>query len=514
MKRTALYRIFSVLILVMTLVLTSCNDSWDDHYSKSTKVVSDQTLYGYINSKPELSTFAEMLRISGYDKVINSDQSYTVWAPNNAALEGVDLQNEDLVVEIVRNHIARSIFSTSGVMLSRVSMLNGKYVTFIREEAGFSFGRMLLSEGNTLLKNGLLHIIDGYVPYTNNIWEHIGRTSGLDSLRSFLYRQDRFVFDPVNSVEIGYNEDDQPIYDSIFVYRNLVLDRLGHINDEDSIYTALLPNNDAWNEAYEKIRPYFNIPDVFGGAGRAHFITQFTIIQDLFYRGVYESPEAMPYMTSTNGNTMYNPASLFSNTVAQELSNGWVYQTASIQISDTASWFKPILVEAEFPQGRTNANSSILQRNSQGSGFDISDDRYIVVEPTGLSNVAQPSVTFQIPNTLSATYNIHVVFVPEAIVNPSNPRPNKANFTLVSINTTTGRIRRNPITPSNNVTDAHEVTRMHLGEFTFDFANVVDQEYPSVPVVLEVTNAVRTDETAEFSRTMRIDCIILEPVIE
>lgn len=42
-------------------------------------------LYSQVEAKPELSTFAECIRLIGYDSIINRSGSYTVFAPDNAA---------------------------------------------------------------------------------------------------------------------------------------------------------------------------------------------------------------------------------------------------------------------------------------------------------------------------------------------------------------------------------------------------------------------------------------------
>ena len=512
MKKIIFYS-STILWLLLALITGSCDDSWDDHYKNPSQNLPKGSVMELIESKPELSIFAQMLKNSGYSEKIQASQTYTVWAPINEALEGIDMQDERLVKEIVVNHIARGLITTSGVDTRRVNMENGKFLHFSRLQADdFTIGGIPLLEANELANNGLLHKISGFVPYTLNLWEYIGRAEGLEEIKNFLYSYDEMLFDAPNSVVIAYNEDEQPIYDSVFIYGNRVLEKIGYINRENMLYTALLPDNDAWNEAYDRIKPYFNIPNIFGGEERADFLAKYTLVKDLFYPGLIESPAGMPYLATTTGNVLYNTPKIFANTQKNELSNAYSFKTSGIEIPDTASWFKTIKIEAESTTGRKASNSRINIRNSYGSEMNISQSEYISVDPISLS--AQPSVTFQIPNTLSASYDIYCVFVPEVMINPNNPKPNRADFTLVSINTTAGRIRRNRITPADNVTDPYEVTKMYLGRFDFEFANVVDEEYDLVPVELEIANSVTAVEINDFSRRMLIDYILLEPVME
>jgi len=128
----------------------------------------------------------------------------------------------------------------------------------------------------------------------------------------------------------------------------------------------------------------------------------------------------------------------------------------------------------------------------------------------------EPSVEFSIPNTLSAKYNIYCVFVPAKIVDSNNVTPTKAKFQLTYIRRASGSTFIKRITPANNVTNTEGLTKMFVDQFDFEFANIVDAEYERIAVKLEVSTNVTAQEeqSGNFSRTMRIDCIILEPVLE
>ena len=71
---------------------------------------------------PELSTFAKCLQLAGYDSIINTSGSYTVFAPDNEAFD-LYFQNhpsyhsvEDIpvqeLVRIVKYHIVQNPWST------------------------------------------------------------------------------------------------------------------------------------------------------------------------------------------------------------------------------------------------------------------------------------------------------------------------------------------------------------------------------------------------------------------
>jgi hypothetical protein len=208
----------------------------------------------------------------------------------------------------------------------------------------------------------------------------------------------------------------------------------------------------------------------------------------------------------------FNPDEMFKGLEYESLSNGFAYVTNQIPFTDTSSFFKEIKVEAEYSSGRTNTGSNIFIRSSYGTEFTASNNYYILVDPTSTA----PAIEFSIPNTLSAKYNIYCVFVPAKIVDTNNLTPTKAKFQLTYIRRASGSTFIKRVTPENNVTNPEAFTKMFVDQFDFEYANVIDANYDRVAVKLEVSSVVTTEEeqSGNFSRTMRIDCIILEPVLE
>ena len=512
MKYKKLKDLVPLSVLIIGLLVAACTKEWDDHYDESSFDLPDKTVTQYIKEQPDLSTFYIMLQQTGYDSILNASQAYTVWSPNNSALAGINLSDAELVKKTVQNHITRSRITTSGIDNSFIRMLNNKYVSFSKDASGYTFGENNITSANQPAKNGLVHVIDGYAPYVFNLWEYLDKTNGIDSLRNYIYGESRKVFDAANSTEIGANEDGQVIYDSVFVIWNPILDRLGSIDVEDSTYTAIMPDNNAWNEAYARIAPYYNFPNDAGSTKRQRDLTRFTIIQDMLYRGRITAPANLDSVTSTYGNVFLNPAEIFKGLDYEALSNGLAYVTDKMPFADTTSFFKPIKIEAEQTSGRSNTGSNIFMRSSFGTEFTASGNYYILVDPTS----TEPAVEFSIPNTLSAKYNIYCVFMPAKIVDANNVIPAKAKFQLTYIRRESGSTFIKRITPVNNVTDVDAPTKMFVDQFDFEFANVVDDDFGRIAVKLEVSSAVtpQEEQTGKFSRTMRIDCIILEPVLE
>src|ERR1035437_396876 len=473
---------FNLLIIVLLFVvsITSCVDTWDSHYSPVYSVKSNLNLYKYISKDTTLSTFTKMLRISGYDSILSKTQTYTVWAPVNSAFSGVNtvnLADTALVKEIVKNHIARFSNPTSDVKTKSVFMIDNKYILFTRVGSGFTFGGKNIIKSNIATINGVLHYIDNYVPYSPNIWEFIGKTPGLDSLKAYLYSQSKFQFDVTASGSpIGIDSiTKQLLYDSVFVFKNLILDKLGQLSNEDSIYTAILPTNTAWTEAYNRIKPYFNTL-AKGGAQKQRENTEWAIVRDIAFRPRVSDPASLDSLVSTTGNVFYSPGNyIFSGATKTELSNGNAFVTNLMTHKAGDSWQKAIRIEAETDYyGREKSNCDIYNRTSAGSGLIISQQKYIYVNNLTTNNSSRCYVRFPIPNTLSANYNIYCVFVPTSIVTPTDLRPSKVNFYLTYLDATGKQMPEKLITVTNNVTDPTAVTKMFVTQIQFPYCNLID----------------------------------------
>ncbi|MDP4277144.1 MAG: fasciclin domain-containing protein [Bacteroidota bacterium] len=478
---------------VLAVFATSCsNDEWDEHYSNTGYVLSDESLSEYIQSQSTMSTFYKMMTISGYDSVLNSPETYTVWVPTNEALAQVDLTDTSRVRELVQNHISRFNHPTSGVSSQKLYMLSKKFIYFTKSNDAYYFGSSSLTGKNISTKNGIIHTISGYESYEPSIWEAIGRINNIDSLASYF-----------NSLILTDQDN---------VTTNYVLKLWGAIDNEDSTYTVLFPTNKAWSKAFDLIKSYYNCREVDGGATLQTKLTRYAIAKQTVFRGKID-PFAVDSMTSTFGKVFHNPSNLFLGATRMTASNGVIYLADSLRAAPKELWHDEIMVEAENSlYGRSSLNSNVYTRNSEGTGFVASDDRYIKVDPTASSDISKVSVTFPIPNTLSAKYNIYCVFIPECIEVASSNKPYVANFYLDYYDANGNLVKAKSIA-KGLTTNANKITKLYVGQFQFPFCNIWDGTSTSnIVVKLKVENSVKVSETTTKSRTMRIDCIILEPV--
>lgn len=512
-------------------ISSSCSDAWEEHYIQQPSVKAEnQTIAAYVASQDNLSVFSKMLSISGYDSILSKPQTYTVWTPVDAALSGINLLDTALVRNIVSNHVTRFSYPTSNLSSKVIYMQARKFITFSRTGGGFTFGgyNLVPSQSNIALSNGLVHQLSGYVPYMDNLWEYILKAPGLDSLRLFLDSQSEYIFDSKNSVEIGTNEFGQAVYDSIITFSNPILNQIGLLHLEDSSYTAILPTNKAWADAYNKVKSNYKTLLADGGPARQRYYSQRALVSNLVFRTAISNPEALDSLVTTTGSKFKSPGYLFTNASRVNLSNGIAFQTDSLRFKASESWQQPIKLEAENSSfGRSYNFANLFVRSSLGSAFDgkVSDSKYLLVEPTTVSNTTMSTVTFPIPNTLSGKYNIYCVTVPTTIVDGQPAKAYRMKFYLSYLNNNGNPVNDAPIDASNKLmtpgrigaifnSTAAAVSKIFVTQYEFPFCNILEEGDPSskITVKLRVENATRITETVQYNRSLRIDYLILEPV--
>jgi len=535
---------YSSIFIVLTVCafLFSCRDNWNSHYDDAA-FSSNSNLYELIKQNDQLSKFAKLIEISGYDKILSASQTYTVWAPDNESLSSVDPNAIDSVQAriIVENQIARFNNPTSTPLGKSIRMINKK-IYFYSSDGGINFGGISLVDKNIIANNGLLHTTGGLIPYYNNLYEFISTNENTSSIFNFISQFQENKFDEALSIPID-NIDGLIIYDSITTPYNRLFEYpsmgLGAINNEDSIYTILVPTNQAWEAAYERIAPYFTVYNK--NANYADSVsriqTSLAIINNLIFKGSIQDPSAADSLVSTYTNfkfynsgqkvVIHNVKDLFAGSEKTTASNGLIYLTGDLRLNNVETWNPPISIEAEYTDGRvTGANTSISSRTlTMNSPIqDISGGRYILITPTNSSS--QASVTFSIPDVLSCKYNIYVDIIPS--IDNNNVFYNDSTMLAFNLAYMGSDGTTKTATASNSpqyTTSGTQKMRMKIfSEFEFPVSNYVDQLWYMNPqnkpetLVTTTTLTIRSNVTTQqvtstlYSRRFSIDDIIFEPI--
>lgn len=519
-------KIYNSVLATALIALSGCNEAWDDHYTDKSALEGTSSLLEEINKDPELSTFAQMIHLVGYDELLASSQTFTVWAPVNAALTDVDLTDKAAVTRTLANHIARFNISTATPDDEGVKMLNGKMMYF--SDGAISFGGVDIVKADIHATNGLLHKLNTAIPYSYNFREYINIHSNTSSISDFIAQFDEMLFpsqipgtDDVtsnDSVKVSYNRLlEYPIYG------------LGNIASEDSVFSMVIPDNQAWEKAFQEIEPYFNTYNADQAVADSirKQQTSLAIIGDLIFRTGLNNPLEMDSIISTSGSVISSPTNFFNGMEQIAASNGRIFLASSLNYDMTETFNKVIEIEAEEQTGRTPAaGTTVYTRNVSTDNIlsdEISGQRYIEVFP--VSSSRQPGVTFKVPNILAGEYDIYATFVPANVADATNDSDSTRVQFAVSYLDTNGRSKSKSFNDKSFLTSATKMTTIKVAEaFKFPVANFYDRVWfmnpkndpndrvttTSIYISTNVTNA--EFNANQLSRRFRIDRLEFVPV--
>ena len=512
----------------------ACTDTQDEHYNRSGSL-PDENLRELISADAGLSVFSKLIEIADYNDILSSSQTFTVWAPDNNALSGININTitKEEARLIVESHIARYNHSTAANPLLAIRMRNNKVNSF--SENGSLFGGIAIQKHDILAKNGVLHTLQSQIPYFPNIYEYILTSPHTSKMAEFIRQFEEYIIDPQSI------ESDGSIRDTVYIRYNPLFDRyilnwdrtalrsgLGQINVEDSVYTALIPDNAAWDAAYDRISPYFKAARNNDSIQRLQ--TSLAIVEDLIFRGTIDNPAERDSLVSTSSSVMRQPATLFDGTQKIQASNGLIFLDGNnVDYNPVETWMKPIFVQADEQEGRRIfSNTTIVPRILEGNpDVQASNSRFLEVYQTSLDDNMenQPRVIFDIPQVLSGRYDIYVEFLPGELAQQGDKRASKFRATLNYRNA-----NGNTVTSIANNIETSETEKVKLllfKNFSFPVANYYDRlwsidfinglytiEDRIVATKLEFAVRVTAAEynSKRFGRSFCIDRIIFEPV--
>lgn len=543
---------------------TACSD-WDDHYDNNgVSGSASETIWENVKANANLSQFADLMHKAGYDEVINTTQTYTVWAPLNGtfnydSLNALPLTN--LKEHFAMNHVARFNYPASGSVDAAVTMLNKKVMPF-SGNGTYTFNGVEVVSPNVASSNGMLHVTSGMVDYMANLFESLDSMAlPIDSISRYFHNYDQKVLDEANSVKGPVVDGRLTYLDSVFVEHNILLYlHKAMIHLEDSSYTMLLPSDEAWQKAYKAVKSCFNYkPFTFvkdipqtnlkkataenydTGSTKLDFdllndsIIHYMICKDLFFNNnLYHNRVlndlqtgaqlSVDSLVNTDRSIFYgdDASDIFADARRIDKSNGSMWLTDSLRMRPWLTYNPIIKIQAENGAAKSyNAGATTVvpiskaEQNPDIQGT-VSNGYYLTITPS--SPASNPEAIFYLPGVRSTTYAVYVCFVPENInasTYTDNVRPNIVQVTM-GYNDLKGKPQEQPLKVGKTQlfqSDITKVDTVYVGDFTFPLcyygtgiSNVTQESYaPYVRI------SSRASSKNPGDRNLRIDYIMLVP---
>ncbi len=336
------FRYILIMMVVLAAAMSACKDAWDDHTEIKNPVLAGN-LMDLIDSKPELSKFRDLLIKTGYDKVLQSSKSFTVWAPDNSDFDNVlqasGAQSADsLMKNFVAYHVASQAYFTTSTAdtTMRIISLKGKPLEFTAS----TVENAAIKEKDLYTGNGVLHVINHPLIAEKNIWE-IFQALPAGSQQDFINSWSVREFDLENSKQIGVNDQGLPVYDSVFTVTNGYIKNVARLDNEQRQYTYFVLEDNLYATEFEKLKPFYNDSTARATMRGAAFGT----VKDLAIVGKAYDADHLPAFFYSNDSVKF---SVSKGDIVQSYpaSNGIVHVLRALHY-EMIDKIKPIKVEGE-----------------------------------------------------------------------------------------------------------------------------------------------------------------------
>jgi len=266
----------SLMTAALAAGISACSD---DHFEINSDALGKTTLWENIKNNDQLQEYADILKSVQYSTteekttretyadVLNSDQTFTVWAPLDGTFNyayyksllatGIRDSIYKVEKELIRNNMTRYSHVINSKGVEKFNLFNAK--SAIIDYDNMTIAGAEMTKANIGASNGILHITKGAVEYQPNIYEYMATRSDLSSLNEFIKSFQTTEFNEYASTQ-GPTVNGQITWvDSItYVTNDYTNYYLGaKIEKEDSLYAMIMPTNDAWESMLAKTKKYY-----------------------------------------------------------------------------------------------------------------------------------------------------------------------------------------------------------------------------------------------------------------
>lgn len=208
----------SIIIIAFVLSVVGCTETWDEHYNKQSETIN-MNVWDAIKSKSELSRFVELMVKYKYDTLFQTSDTYTIFAPDNAAIEKL-LKTEDIGTTILNYHISQHYVKPVDIQGKRkLQTLAEKYSTFENINGKPTVDGIILKEESPLYINGKFFVMSEVASPKLNLYEFF--TKSAPYLKTYIDKEDSIILDKEKSRPIGFDDKGNTVYDTVSIKVNL-----------------------------------------------------------------------------------------------------------------------------------------------------------------------------------------------------------------------------------------------------------------------------------------------------
>ena len=238
---------------LMTGVLLSCQNAWEDHYTQSTLesenlVVWSGDIESYIKAQGNLTRIDSLLTSQEMYAQTATSNGYTYLVYDNAAmLDRISANDADLALN-----------SVSDIAVSPTKLVNGfgictrlnKNIWVKKMDSTIYLDQFKLTK-KVKATNGYVYYVEKVVPIRKSVYDMLkGLGSNYSQFVSLVEKYEESYFDEEKSTPTGVDNQGNVTYDSIISVRNSLMDRysadglkIWDMRSENYLSTMFIPSN-------------------------------------------------------------------------------------------------------------------------------------------------------------------------------------------------------------------------------------------------------------------------------
>jgi hypothetical protein len=217
MKR---YKIEIVIIVFILLIFACTKKNWDDYYYKQPETIN-MNVWDAIKSRGDLSSFVDLMVKYKFDTLFQSDITYTLFIPDNSALDLLVKSKAIDDTTILNYHICKNFIKPIDIQGKiKLQTKVGKYATLENIDRKSFYDGIALNYESPLYLNGKFYIMDGVALPKLNLYEYF--TKNNPYLKNYIDKKDSIILDKVKSRPIGLDKNGNTVYDTVAIKKNLI----------------------------------------------------------------------------------------------------------------------------------------------------------------------------------------------------------------------------------------------------------------------------------------------------
>lgn len=224
-----------IIVLAFVVTLIGCTDIWDEHYNKQPETINTN-VWEALKGRSDLSRFVELMVKYKYDTLFQSSDTYTIFAPDNAAIEQY-LRSGEMTTTVLNYHISRHYIKPVDIQGKRkLQTLEEKYSTFETINGKPTIDGIALKEESPLYINGKFFVMGEVALPKLNLYEYF--TTSLPYMKTYVDKEDSIILDKEKSRPIGFDDKGNTVYDTVSIKVNLFELEYFPVSEEFRNWTA------------------------------------------------------------------------------------------------------------------------------------------------------------------------------------------------------------------------------------------------------------------------------------